>query len=778
MIRHIFAYILVLCCSLASLHAQVVINEVVSVNHTSLRVGGESPDWFELYNAGKELVSLSGWRVNDNPTPGSSELPSISLAPGETYVLYCSKMPIPGNEHRRMDFNISGSRGELLYLFDSDGQLRDVVEVPPLGADEAFARMPDGASDWIKMADASTPGILNVLGSRTVLSPPPGIYHAEQIDVSVSIPVDGAVVWVQSYEEFKNGEVIHSSAEIQFSDQTAPDMSLSLIPTNDQLQWNSWIWKTPEGSFPNAHSVSLQVQYGVKSGPVEHYSYFTNANSDLLDTLPIVHLRVDSADFFGYEEGIYVPGFVDTSLPYYLRCNYNKKGAEWVRTGFIEFYDNGKLGFSDSVKLRLHGSGSRYMPMKSIRVTFSSEVGRSKLHYPLFPESELTEFNAFVLRNSGQDMTQTMMRDGLLQRIVKRAGMNVDFQEYRPCIVFLNNEFWGVHNIREFLDERYIQDHYPEVEELSLLEHDRDPVEFDGINPVAGSDKEWQRFQEILELMGDLDDEEYAMVADTVDIDNVIDYLIVKLYFGVNDWPVRNVKLWRPEPAGKWRYMIFDQDDGLLDPEHNSIEHVMDASAEGWPNDAWSTLLFRRLLGYEPFRHQFYNRLSYLVQKGLSRFSMKEILDETVHAIDPQMERHIRRWRTPSSYERWREYVNEMYSFVDERQCRFSTMIKDYWGDTLRALECDLAYSAKEINLYPSPVHDEFTVTPVVVGDVYFAIYDIRGKRISQGVVQSDYTGSLHLKIPSYVEPGLYFLDIRSVYDSQATKSRIPFIKE
>jgi hypothetical protein len=39
-------------------------------------------------------------------------------------------------------------------------------------------------------------------------------------------------------------------------------------------------------------------------------------------------------------------------------------------------------------------------------------------------------------------------------------GSHLDIQEYRPSVVFINGEYWGVHNIRERFDENYLANKY------------------------------------------------------------------------------------------------------------------------------------------------------------------------------------------------------------------------------------------------------------------------------------------------------------------------------
>ena len=44
-------------------------------------------------------------------------------------------------------------------------------------------------------------------------------------------------------------------------------------------------------------------------------------------------------------------------------------------------------------------------------------MGPSSFEYPLFPGSGIDEYEAFVLRNSGNDWESTVMRDGFITSI-------------------------------------------------------------------------------------------------------------------------------------------------------------------------------------------------------------------------------------------------------------------------------------------------------------------------------------------------------------------------
>lgn len=46
-----------------------------------------------------------------------------------------------------------------------------------------------------------------------------------------------------------------------------------------------------------------------------------------------------------------------------------------------------------------------------------------------------------------------MMRDGFMTSLVR--DVDIEHQDYRPAIVFINGAYWGIHNIREKVNEDF-----------------------------------------------------------------------------------------------------------------------------------------------------------------------------------------------------------------------------------------------------------------------------------------------------------------------------------
>ena len=51
-----------------------------------------------------------------------------------------------------------------------------------------------------------------------------------------------------------------------------------------------------------------------------------------------------------------------------------------------------------------------------------------------------------------------MLRDGFITSLTN--NLNIDHQQYRPAVLYLNGEFWGIQNIREKVNEHFLASHH------------------------------------------------------------------------------------------------------------------------------------------------------------------------------------------------------------------------------------------------------------------------------------------------------------------------------
>ncbi len=142
---------------------QVVINEIAAA--------GEE-EWIELYNRGPTAVELAEWRLERVSTSGSRvvrSLPTVTLAAGEWLLIPLAKGTLPDS-------------GAWLTLFWQATALSTAVEYPALSATTVYARVRDGAPEWV-VREQATAGMTNDIPEPTIPLSPPAIATTAVVSV-------------------------------------------------------------------------------------------------------------------------------------------------------------------------------------------------------------------------------------------------------------------------------------------------------------------------------------------------------------------------------------------------------------------------------------------------------------------------------------------------------------------------------------------------------------------------------------------------------------------
>ena len=111
-------------------------------------------------------------------------------------------------------------------------------------------------------------------------------------------------------------------------------------------------------------------------------------------------------------------------------------------------------------------------PQKPFTIYTESRFGYDEILYQVFKNKPVGSYKAIYLRNSGYpDNFLTLFRDAMAQTLVIDQ-MEIDCQAYRPAVVYLNGEYWGIYNMREKLNEDYlVSNHGVNRDSLNILEY-------------------------------------------------------------------------------------------------------------------------------------------------------------------------------------------------------------------------------------------------------------------------------------------------------------------
>ncbi|WP_167553053.1 CotH kinase family protein [Evansella clarkii] len=505
-----------------------------------------------------------------------------------------------------------------------------------------------------------------------------GGFYDEEFNLEIQATVEDAAIYYtldgSEPDPENNEENTYLYEEpITISERSGENLNLAHIRTNfitdDRRAWNEPAEPLPLGTVVRA----AMVDENGSASAISTNTYFV----DNQVSLPVISLSTNPDNFFGEEEGIYVPGVnynTERNSPD-ASGNYYERGREWERPVHIEFFEpNGQLAFSQDAGVRIHGNFTRRFPQKSLRLYSRSDYGESRFSYQFFETKEMDDFNRLLLRNSGNDWGMTMFRDAAMQSLVHH--LDLDTQHYQPAVVYLNGEYWGIHNIRDRHDKHYLETHYgADRDDFTILSAN---AELDDGSPDGQED--YISMLEYIEENGLEEEEHYEHIKTLMDVDNFIQYFVVQIYNANTDWPHNNISYWRYENSfneeslpdkldGRWRWFLFDVDRslGYVEYDHNTIEMVTDRFNHVRDEEEWPNFLFRELLKNDQFKQKFLTALADHMNTTFSSERVVNVINDLAAGIEPEMDNHINRWGIPESMDEWEEKVEIMREFALNR---------------------------------------------------------------------------------------------------------------
>jgi hypothetical protein len=581
-------------------------------NHEAVIYTGGSPEYFLVKNIDELLVQGDNYLCIQvhNVSANSSDLSaipffSVGRIEDSDYAYDPPEFLNFPSLYLQTNFSLS-SAGENLYLVNPELAIIDSVVIPGLSGGISYGR-----------------DQLNIIDFKYFINPTPGEQNNDQGFSNILDPPSVSV---------KSGSY-NSEIKIELTTQDDSEIYYSLdgsVPTNRTIKYENEI--TLQES-----KVLRAISYKAGSIPSDDIkeTYFINENSDL----PLVSVITDPKNLWDHYEGIYVLGPNAESENPNFGANF---WQDWEKEGFIQlFEDNTGLSYESNAGLKIFGTWSRAHAQKSLSIHARKKYGNGSFNYKFFPDSEHTNYESLVLRNSGNDWYFTMFRDAMMQKLVK--NLDIDSQNYRPSIVFLNGNYWGIHNIREKINEDYLSLHHDiPADEIDLLENNGDVLE--------GSN---QHYMEMISFIEENDlavHSNYDSVKKMMDIENFINYTTSQIYYDNSDWPGNNVKFWRHQSSdSKWRWILFDTDFGFgiyqTDAyRNNTLSFALEVNGPAWPNPPWSTFLLRNLLKNYHFKNRFINRYADLSNTVFRSSHVISVIDSLQRNLSNEIRRHIEKW--------------------------------------------------------------------------------------------------------------------------------------
>lgn len=471
----------------------------------------------------------------------------------------------------------------------------------------------------------------------------------------------------------------------------------------------------------------------VPGGPERTASYLIGPEL-LARELGVISLQADPDHLFDPERGIYVPGdLAEGAEPghpdlrdWELPANFIQRGRDWERPASDDLdrpivlehcAPETGCDHRQQVGVRIHGNFSRSRPQKSLRLYARSEYGHDRFDHDLFVGAAPTGHRRLLLRNSGNDFQGTMLLDSFLQSLL--GDLTADTQASRPVVVYLNGEYWGIHNLRERYDPWYLEVvHGADPDRVVLL----DELLEVSAGPEDGAEP-YHELLEALEASPRLTPALRDRLDAELDIASFLDLVLAHVVVGNWDWPSNNTALWReldgPDRPGegvrdgRWRWLVYDLDHmGERRGRYNVDYDVL--SDRLAPSDTLRTqrgypLLFERVMQDPAWREWFLNRAADLLSTSFAPAHSTAALDELAARYRPEITLHRQRWwPTEADDSRWERDIAGLRGFLQQRpRAQYQHLIDRFElaGTATLTVIPDLAGGAvtvNEIDLHPS----------------------------------------------------------------------------
>ena len=645
--------------------AQLVINEIMQSNIDCIMDDmNEFPDsWVELCNTGTNDIDLGNYQISVSDLAESAwQLPSITVHPSEFLVVYCDKTAVG----LHTDFRLESGKGGCVYLYENKKLIDKVEDLKKQPAPNiSYGREKDGSTKWGYMLSA-TPGQSN---NRT------GIVEKDRILGDPMFSEKGQVYATEA------GEVI-----LELSKPAGSPAEAYIVYTDD-------------GSEPSVNngkvyinSININKTKIIKAklicegwlSPRAIVNSYIFHGRDV--SLPVISLSTDGRYINDSQIGILVEGDYQEDKPNYR--------FDWRRPVQIEFFEkeNETSVVNQLCEFRVAGSSTRILPLKTMNVYAHKRFGTKRFSYIFFPDQkpEISEFKSLVLRNSGSrdEFYSAYVRDALVQRTMGQNA-DLDYQAYRPAIIYLNGQYKGVINIRERTDEDFVFSNYNGLEDVDVIENNK--------KVVNGSVDAFNTFKAFYEQPGHSLDE----YDEWMDCSEFLNLVAMNLYFCNIDFLGNNNIMWRAHDNGKWRWIAKDcgysvgSSGKLLSYDYNIFRWLYEN--EAYDSNYWganseeATLLFRHLMEDKAFYNEFIDRICIYSGDFLNERGTRVFLDVMYDNIKEELPYHKLMYmpEKATSYEQAVSLMNEDFESIKKwlhaRSDIFFKQMGDYYnlGDAI-----------------------------------------------------------------------------------------------
>ena len=385
-------------------------------------------------------------------------------------------------------------------------------------------------------------------------------------------------------------------------------------------------------------------------------------------TLPKLEISIDDYYLWSPDSGLYVIGHNNSSPNW---------SHNWEHPASIRYSENNNILFEENVGIRIKGNRTRGFAMKSFGFYFRKEYGNNTLQYPVFKESFLNSYKRLLARNSGNDFGKTQIHDISMVSIV-RDHVNFEFQEYDQCVVYLNNQYWGIYNLREMISQHYFESHF------GFPKENIDVLEGSELTPNANEGNTSNYLNNVIDFINNNDlslSNNYNHIKNIIDVDSYIDYIIVNTYICNRDWPHHNIKWWKDRTTNfsKWRWIMYDTDMSFFLDQVETV-WIGDLIGNPYPDEG-SFYIFNKLISNVDFRDRFLNRYEYIIENVFDKDRVASLILSNKNKIDSEYDNFHAKWPGTYNSSQREDAIYNMIEFNNQRYDIMKEVIENLKND-------------------------------------------------------------------------------------------------
>ena len=587
----------------------------ISPSNLSLETddAGEYSDWFKIFNHSSSPYNLRAHYLSDDPErPLKYKIQEDLLVPaGDTVQLWADDRD--DLAQRQVPFKLKGS-GEALLLSNPDGVLMEEKLFPRIPVNYLYRRS-EITEKWVF---STWPGGEGALSYDSLSHDPeysnPGGSSAFPLTLTLSSPdQEDSIFYSSDGSDPKLGE--HYLAPLQLQEA-----------------------QTLRAVIQKEHHLPGYSQ-AASYFPADHYQ------------LPVFSLSTN-------EEHLYGPSGIYT--------NYWDAGPLWERPASFSYYGEEKQ-FTAIGGIRIQGGNSVFMPKKAFRLHFRGGYGTSELQATPFDKGPAS-FKNLVLRSGYDDdistPTGTLLRDPFSSELWGKLGELATASDFG--VLLLNNQYWGIYNIRESINEYFVEDH------LGIQDFDLVRFQKWGADLKYGTMEEWNKLLTYFDSTDFTRPEVYNEVSSFMDMNSLLNLLSLVHCSQFRSWTWGAFVI-KPRD-GRWSWTIWDTDRSYNTLSWNGFTEYANTSAEKWPN-----FIPQKLIQNERFSHALINRNCDLLNSLFIPENAIGVYDSLVARISPEMDAEFERWN-PGNLGRWEQNNESIRNFLRQRPGYLYNQMKAYFG--------------------------------------------------------------------------------------------------